>query len=98
MQHTSGPLGAFGPTITVIDDPFLSTNEVAAALKKHPLSIYRYLREDPEFPKPVRVSANRLGWRKSVIEAYVAALESRGYVSRPQRAKGEKVSTKKGAK
>jgi predicted DNA-binding transcriptional regulator AlpA len=86
VHHTSRVVDA--PSI--IDDPFLSTNEVAVVLMKHPLSIHRYLREDPEFPKPVRVSANRLGWRKSVIEAYIA--------SRPVRVSPRGLRTKKGAK
>ena len=60
-------------TAPVIDDPLLSTVEIAAILGKHPLSIYRYLRENPEFPVPIRISANRLAWRMSAIEAYIAS-------------------------
>jgi predicted DNA-binding transcriptional regulator AlpA len=58
---------------SIIDDPFIGTNELAAILHKHPLSIHRYLREDPEFPVPIRISANRLAWRMSAIEAYIAS-------------------------
>ena len=31
------------------------------------------MRERPEFPVPIRISSNRLAWRRSVIRAYVAS-------------------------
>jgi predicted DNA-binding transcriptional regulator AlpA len=70
----------------VIADPLLSTNEVAIAINKHPLSIYRMLREKKagekhlDFPDPIRISENRLAWRKSAIEAFIASRP--GHVSR----------------
>jgi predicted DNA-binding transcriptional regulator AlpA len=61
------------------DDPLLGTNEIAAILGKHPLSIYRYLRENPEFPVPMRLTANRLAWRKSAIDAFINSRPLRTY-------------------
>ena len=63
--HTSG-----GPPE---DDPLIGTSEVAHELMCHPVSVFRYMRERPEFPVPIRISSNRLAWRRSVIRAYVAS-------------------------
>jgi predicted DNA-binding transcriptional regulator AlpA len=54
-------------------DPLIGTAEVAAELMCHPVSVFRYMRERPDFPVPIRISANRLAWRLSVIRAYVAS-------------------------
>jgi predicted DNA-binding transcriptional regulator AlpA len=55
------------------DDPLIGTNEVAAELMCHPVTVFRFLRERPDFPLPIRISANRLAWRLSAIRAYVAS-------------------------
>jgi predicted DNA-binding transcriptional regulator AlpA len=55
------------------DDPLIGTAAVAAELMCHPVSVYRYMRERPDFPVPIRISANRLAWRLSTIRAYVAS-------------------------
>jgi predicted DNA-binding transcriptional regulator AlpA len=55
------------------DDPFIGTSEVANELMCHPVSVFRFLRERPDFPVPMWISPNRLAWRRSVIRAYVAS-------------------------
>ena len=56
----------------LINDPYLGTNELAAFIGRHPLSIYRYLRTNPDFPVPIRIGS-RLAWRLSEVKAYVAS-------------------------
>ncbi|MGB3043123.1 MAG: AlpA family phage regulatory protein [Xanthobacteraceae bacterium] len=56
---------------SAIDDPLLGTNEVAAIFGVHPITIFRWMKDNPNFPKPGRISANRLGWRRSAIEKYI---------------------------
>jgi predicted DNA-binding transcriptional regulator AlpA len=55
-----------------IDDPFVDSKYVAALLQVHLLTVYRYLRENKEFPVPIKLTANRLAWPKSQIDKYVA--------------------------
>ncbi|MCO5129064.1 MAG: hypothetical protein M9932_00690 [Xanthobacteraceae bacterium] len=54
-----------------IDDPLLGTAEVAAIFGCHPVTLFRWLRDNPAFPRPGRISANRLAWRRSAIEKYI---------------------------
>jgi predicted DNA-binding transcriptional regulator AlpA len=54
-------------------DPLIGTSQVANELMCHPVSVFRYMRERPDFPVPIRISSNRLAWRLSVIRAYVAS-------------------------
>jgi predicted DNA-binding transcriptional regulator AlpA len=60
-------------TAPLEDDPLIGTSEVAHQLMCHPVSVFRYMRERPDFPVPIRISSNRLAWRLSVIRAYVAS-------------------------
>ena len=55
------------------DDPLIGTSDVAHEVMCHPVSVFRYMRERPDFPVPIRISSNRLAWRLSVIRAYVAS-------------------------
>jgi predicted DNA-binding transcriptional regulator AlpA len=55
------------------DDPLIGTAEVAARLMCHPVSVFRFMRENPDFPVPQRISANRLAWRESAITNYIAS-------------------------
>jgi predicted DNA-binding transcriptional regulator AlpA len=55
------------------DDPLIGTSEVAHELMCHPVSVFRYMRERPDFPVPIRISSHRLAWRLSAIRAYVAS-------------------------
>jgi predicted DNA-binding transcriptional regulator AlpA len=55
------------------DDPLIGTTVVATELMCHPVSVFRFMRDRPDFPVPIRISANRLAWRLSVIRAYVAS-------------------------
>jgi predicted DNA-binding transcriptional regulator AlpA len=78
-------------TAAPTDDPLIGTSEVARELMCHPVSVFRYLRERPEFPVPIRISSNRLAWRLSVIRAYVASRplrETRNETASPPCAKG----------
>jgi predicted DNA-binding transcriptional regulator AlpA len=68
------------PVSDLFDDPFLGTNELAAFIGRHPMSIYRYLRTNPDFPLPIRIGC-RLAWRLSEVRAYIE--------SRPRRQRKE---------
>lgn len=51
---------------------FLPITRVAEryATTKH--SIYRWLRDDPDFPAPIRLPGKTLRWRPSELEAWEA--------------------------
>lgn len=57
----------------------LPTQDVARILNCHIVSIYRFLREQDDFPVPIRISANRLAWFEQDVLDYIA--------SRPLRAR-----------
>jgi predicted DNA-binding transcriptional regulator AlpA len=61
------------PRIAPTHDPLIGTTEVATELMCHPVSVFRKLRNDPDFPVPIRISSNRLAWRLSTIRTYVAS-------------------------
>jgi predicted DNA-binding transcriptional regulator AlpA len=67
------------------DDPLIGTSAVAHELMCHPVTVFRYMRERPDFPIPIRISSNRLAWRLSAIRAYVA--------SRPLRERRNKITS-----
>jgi predicted DNA-binding transcriptional regulator AlpA len=59
------------------EDRLIGSAEVAARLNCHIITLYRRLKSDPEFPRPIRrVASNRkLAWRESAIRDYVSARE-----------------------
>lgn len=56
----------------------LSPKQVCASLSLSRTTLWRLTRRDPEFPKAVRISGNRIAFRASEIHAWVE--------SRPQAA------------
>lgn len=66
----AGALRAYRPQ-SPLSDPLVGTAEVAAALGCHPITVWRKVKHDPDFPKPMRLSANRVAWRQSELDAYI---------------------------
>ncbi len=56
----------------------LSPKQVSEALSISRTTLWRLTRRDPEFPKALRISGNRVGYRSTEIHAWVE--------SRPQAA------------
>ena len=54
------------------DGQLMRPVEVAALLGVHRSTVWRMVRAG-EFPAAVKVSANRVGWRRAEVEAWVAA-------------------------
>ena len=57
-------------------DRFLGTDETAAFFN-YSTSHFRYLVRIGKFPPPVRINARKMGWRRSVLEAYARELEEK---------------------
>lgn len=55
-------------------EPMLSIREVRAMVSLSTATIYRMI-ADQRFPRRVRVSMNRVAWRRSQIAAWQQALE-----------------------
>jgi len=73
MRNKTSSQASNAELATSTDDRLIGTADVAAKLMCHPVSVFRYMRERPDFPQPMRISANRLAWRLSAIRAYVAS-------------------------
>lgn len=74
-------LRAFRPQSVAVD-PLVNTSEFAAILGIHPVTLFRRMHAK-DFPKPIRLSANRIAWRMSVVNAYI---DSRPVGLAPQKA------------
>lgn len=67
------------PDVEPENDPLIGTTEVCRILDIHPTTISRYLCAKGKFrrknfPQPIRGHVgNRLAWRKSQIDAYIAS-------------------------
>jgi predicted DNA-binding transcriptional regulator AlpA len=60
-------------------EKLLTAREVCEILRIHIQTLYNRVRNDPEFPKPIRYKrGGRLAWRESVIEKYIKQLEKAG--------------------
>ena len=74
MSYTTKPraevLRAFKPPANVAD-PLVGTAEVAAIIGCHVTTLFKRMSGESDFPKPIRISANRLAWRLSAINAYI---------------------------
>jgi predicted DNA-binding transcriptional regulator AlpA len=57
----------------------LSTTEVAARFKCHPVTIWRRLKREKAFPRPFPLGPNSLGWYEDEIEAFIAKIPRRSY-------------------
>jgi prophage regulatory protein len=53
-------------------DTFLSDNQIAIRYGVHRATIWRWANMDPDFPKPVKLSAQCTRWKLSQIEAWEA--------------------------
>jgi prophage regulatory protein len=49
---------------------YLNDREIAARFGVHRLTPRRWVREDPSFPRPVKLSAGCTRWRLADIEAW----------------------------
>ena len=54
-------------------ETYLSDRQLGARYNVHHLTPRRWLREDPTFPKPVKLSPGCTRWKLSEIEAWEAA-------------------------
>ncbi len=54
-------------------DVYLSDRQVAARFNLHHLTIRRWVRENPNFPKPIKLSAGCARWKLSEIETWEKA-------------------------
>jgi predicted DNA-binding transcriptional regulator AlpA len=52
-------------------DPLVGTAEVAAIIGCHVATVFKRMHGEPDFPRPIRISANRLAWRMSAINRYI---------------------------
>jgi predicted DNA-binding transcriptional regulator AlpA len=52
---------------------YLSDRQLAARYNVHHLTPRRWMRDDPSFPRPVRLSPGCSRWRLSDIEAWEAS-------------------------
>lgn len=58
-----------------IDDPILPRPVVARQLGVSETTVWRLCR-DGILPNPIQISARRVGWRRSTIEAFIASREA----------------------
>ena len=56
-------------------DPILSRKAVAQHLGVSIATLFRLCR-DGRLPKPIRISTNRVGWKRSTIERFIAEREA----------------------
>jgi predicted DNA-binding transcriptional regulator AlpA len=49
----------------------IDTNETARRVGCHPLTLYRWKRTIPEFPRPIRISPNRVAYFEDEINEYI---------------------------
>ena len=51
-------------------DRCIGTSEIAARLNCHPISIYRYLKCNREFPRARKI-ANKLAWSEAEVDEWI---------------------------
>jgi len=54
-------------------DTYLSDVQIAAVYSVHRMTVWRWLKSDQSFPKPIRLSGRCTRWKKSEIEAWEAS-------------------------
>ena len=57
-------------------DPIVRMRELKQLIGSSNATIYSYIKRN-EFPKPVQISSNCVGWRLSAIEAWLKAKEQK---------------------
>lgn len=67
MMHSEATLSE-----SIMTDTYVSDVQIAAIYSVHRMTVWRWLRSDPTFPKPVRLSGRCTRWKKSEIEAWEA--------------------------
>ena len=56
--------------IVAVDDRLLSTADVCARLGVGRSTLIRW-REDPDFPRPLQLGPQRIGWRSTEISRWI---------------------------
>lgn len=56
-----------------MNETYLSDRQVGARFSVHHLTPRRWLKSDPTFPKPVRLTPGCVRWKLSDLEAWEAA-------------------------
>lgn len=73
MTQILEALGPYRGRSLPTGDRYVVAPELSAIVRLHPSSIYRLMKRDPKFPRPVRLSPNRVAWRLSEVEEYLAS-------------------------
>ena len=55
-------------------DPIIRTNDLVRLLGIHKTTLWRWVQAG-EFPEPLRMNRNTIGWRISTIEAWLESCE-----------------------
>ena len=63
------------PAPDLADDRILDTKELLQRIPLRRQTIWRMVR-DGKFPRPIRLTSSRLGWRWSTVLAWIAQRES----------------------
>jgi predicted DNA-binding transcriptional regulator AlpA len=59
------------PTSAARSDVMLSGVQVAEILNCHKVTLWRWMREIPDFPRPVRISPGRVAFYEREIQRYI---------------------------
>lgn len=57
------------------DNNILSLNELAKLVNKSPVTIWRWWSKDKVLPAPIQINGRCLGWRQTVITAWLNGLD-----------------------
>ena len=55
-----------------IMETYLNDTQIAAIFSVHRMTIWRWVKSDPAFPKPIRLSSRCTRWKKSDVDAWEA--------------------------
>lgn len=58
-----------------VHDPLLSVQDVSEYLSIGVPTVWDYAKADPDFPKPIKLTARCTRWRKSALNAWIALKE-----------------------
>jgi len=68
--------GIYRPNAQPAFDPVISVRKVSELTSLCRKSIYNFM-EREDFPKPVRLSGKRIGWRLSAVNAWIETRQQR---------------------